>query len=190
MPTGDETTGTLIREGTDRDMVTIQDIYAHHVLEGLASFEETPPDVAEMTRRRDAILDAGYPYLVAETTGMTGGMIGGTLGGFAYAAAYRSRPAYRYTVENSVYVSLDSQRQGFGRRLLQDLIDRCTDLGFRQMIAIIGDSANASSIGLHARLGFEKTAVQPSVGFKFGGWVDQVIMQRPLGDGDKTLPIS
>lgn len=181
-----ETAATLIREVTDRDMETIRDIYAHHVLEGLASFEETPPDVAEMTRRRDAILDAGYPYLVAETTGMTGA----TLGGFAYVAAYRSRPAYRHTVENSVYVAKDAQRQGIGRRLLEDLIERCTDLGFRQMIAIIGDSGNRQSIGLHARLGFEMTAVLPSVGYKFGRWVDQVIMRRPLGDGDKTPPIS
>ncbi len=182
MPADAETVEILIREAADGDMETIQEIYAHHVLEGLASFEETPPDVAEMTRRRDAILDAGYPYLVAEAAS--------TLGGFAHASAYRSRPAYRHTVENSVYVATVTQRQGVGRRLLEDLIERCTDLGFRQMIAIIGDSGNQSSIGLHARLGFEMTAVQPSVGFKFGRWVDQVIMQRPLGDGDKTLPNS
>lgn len=175
-----ETVDILIRGVADRDMEAIQDIYADHVLKGLASFEETPPDVAELTRRRDVHLDAGYPYLVAETAS--------TVLGFAYVAAYRSRPAYLHTVENSVYVATDTQRQGIGGRLLEGLIKRCTEQGFRQMIAIIGDSGNEPSIGLHARLGFEMIGVLPGVGFKFGRWVDQVIMQRPLGGGVDTLP--
>ncbi len=173
---------TLIRDVADTDMAAIQDIYAHHVLEGLASFEETPPDVAEITRRRDAVWADGYPYRVAE--------IGGVVRGYAYAASYRPRPAYRHTVENSVYVDVGAQRQGIGRKLLEDLIERCTERGYRQMVAIIGDSANESSIGLHAKLGFEKTGVLHSVGFKFGSWVDSVIMQLKLGAGDDTLPDS
>ncbi len=171
---------TLIRDVDDADMAAIRDIYAHHVLEGLASFEESPPDVAEITRRRDALLAAGYPYRVAET--------GGAVRGYAYASFYRHRPAYQYTVENSVYVDAGAQRQGIGRKLLEDLIERCTERGYRQMVAIIGDSANQSSIGLHVKLGFEKTGVLHSVGFKFGSWVDSVIMQLKLGAGDDTLP--
>jgi len=177
-----ETAEILIRDVADGDMPMIRDIYAHHVLEGLASFEETPPDAAEMTRRRDAILDAGYPYLVAEASGV--------VVGYAYAASYRPRPAYRYTVENSVYVDTQIHRRGIGGQLVEHLIVRCTEMGFRQMVAIIGDSGNAPSIGLHRRCGFEKTGIQRSVGFKFGHWVDQVIMQRPLGDGDDSLPDS
>lgn len=150
------------------------------MLEGLASFEETPPDVAEIMRRRDALRDAGYSYRVAEA--------GGVVKGYAYAGPYRTRPAYRHTVENSVYVDTGAMRLGIGHKLLQDLIGRCTELGYRQMIAIIGDSDNQASIRLHARLGFEKTGVQPSVGFKFGRWVDSVIMQRPLGEGDESPP--
>lgn len=184
MAEDDDTVDILIRDAADTDMVSIQDIYAHHVLEGLASFEETPPDLAEITRRWNDILDAGYPYIVAETTGENGGKILG----YAYASAYRPRPAYLHTVENSVYVAIGIHRQGIGRRLLEVLIERCTELGYRQMIAIIGDSGNDPSIGLHARLGFEKIGILPSVGFKFGRWVDQVIMQRPLGDGDEALP--
>ena len=175
-----ETGDILIRDVADADMAAIQDIYAHHVLEGLASFEETPPDVAEITRRRDAILADGYPYRVAE--------IGGAVRGYAYASPYRSRPAYRHTVENSVYVDVDAHRRGIGRKLLEDLIERCTERGYRQMVSIIGDSGNEPSIRLHAQLGFEETSVLRSVGFKFGRWVDSVIMQRSLGDGDDSLP--
>ncbi|NQV84646.1 MAG: N-acetyltransferase family protein [Rhodospirillales bacterium] len=170
----------LIRDATDDDMAAVQDIYAQHVREGLASFEETPPDKAELMRRRDALLAAGYPYRVAEFKG--------SVQGYAYAGPFRPRPAYLYTVENSVYVSNAAHRQGIGRRLLEDLITRCSELGYRQMVAIIGDSANAASIGLHADLGFETIGVQPSVGFKFGRWVDSVTMQRALGQGDTSLP--
>jgi len=177
-----DTSDILIRDVADGDLPAIREIYAHHVLEGLASFEETPPDVAEMTRRRDALKDAGYPYRVAE--------VGGEIKGYAYAGPFRPRPAYRHSVENSVYVDIGTHRLGIGAKLLDDLIERCTELGFRQMVAIIGDSDNQASISLHARAGFEKIGVQPSIGFKFGRWVDSVIMQRPLGDGDESLPPS
>ena len=182
-PGGNSETGKaslLIRDVTDADMAAIQDIYTHHVLEGLASFEETPPDVAEMTRRRDAILELGYPYRVCE--------VDGVVKGYSYASSYRPRPAYRHTVENSVYVDVNTIRLGVGRGLLEDLIERCTEMGFRQMVAVIGDSANDPSIGLHEALGFKKTGVNTSIGFKFGRWVDSVTMQRPLGPGDSTLP--
>jgi len=170
----------LIRDIEDADMTAIQEIYAHHVLKGLASWEEMPPDVAEMMRRRDDILSHDYPYRVA--------VVENTVKGYAYASPYRPRPAYLYTVENSVYVDVNAHRQGIGRLLLQDLIECCTNKGFRQMIAIIGDSANDASIALHTKLGFEKIGTLPSVGFKFGRWLDQVIMQRPLGDGGESLP--
>ncbi len=133
-----------------------------------------------MTRRRDALLAGGYPYRVCE--------IDGVVKGYAYAGPFRPRPAYLHTVENSVYVSPDIHRQGIGRRLLEDLIDTCTGLGYRQMVAIIGDSANQPSIGLHTKLGFETIGVQPSVGFKFGRWVDPVTMKRALGPGNTVLP--
>lgn len=170
----------LIRDIEDADMTAIQEIYAHHVLEGLASWEETPPDAAEIMRRRDDILSHGYPYRVA--------VVENTVKGYAYAGPYRPRSAYLYAVENSVYVDVNAHRQGIGRLLLQDLIECCTDKGFRQMIAIIGDSANDASIALHAKLGFGKIGTLPSVGFKFERWLDQVIMQRPLGDGDSSHP--
>ena len=170
----------LVRDAADGDMAAVQAIYAEHVLTGLASFEDVPPDVAEMGRRRAAVLELGLPYRVAECEG--------TVLGFACAAPYHHRPAYRYSLENSVYVASDALRLGLGRLLLADLIERCTGLGYRQMVAIIGDSANQASINLHAELGFETTGVHESVGFKFGRWVDSVIMQRPLGDGDRTLP--
>ena len=133
-----------------------------------------------MARRRAAVLESRLPYRVAEYEG--------AVKGFAYAGPYRYRPAYRYSLENSVYVASDALRLGLGRLLLEDLIERCTALGYRQMVAIIGDSQNQASINLHAQLGFETTGVLKSVGFKFGRWVDSVIMQRPLGDGDGTLP--
>ena len=170
----------VIRDVTDADMPAIQAIYAHHVLTGLASFELEPPDVNEMIRRRDVMRAAGYPYRVAEASGQ--------LLGYAYASSFRPRAAYSHTVEDSVYISKDAHRQGIGRRLLSDIIDRCTALGYRQMVAVIGDSGNGPSIGLHADLGFEKVGQIKSVGYKFGRWVDSVIMQRPLGEGDGTLP--
>ena len=170
----------LVRDAADEDMAAVQAIYAHHVAHGLASFEETPPDEAEMARRRAAILDLGLPYLAAE--------VDGRVKGFAYAAPYRSRSAYRYSVEDSVYVAPESMRLGVGRVLLGDLIERCRALGYRQMVAVIGDCGNTPSIDLHAKMGFQPAGNIRSVGFKLGRWVDSVIMQRPLGDGSDTLP--
>ncbi len=139
----------LVRDAADGDMAAVQAIYAHHVIQGIASFEEEAPATAEMIRRRDAILARGLPYRVA--------CLGGEVKGFAYAAPYRHRPAYRHTVEDSVYIAADAL--GLGRAMLGDPIARCTELGYRQMVAVIGDSANRSSINLHAGFGFEETGV-------------------------------
>jgi phosphinothricin acetyltransferase len=155
-------------------------IYGHHVATGLASFELEPPAVDEMRRRYDEIRGRGYPYIVAVRQGR--------IIGYAYASAYRARPAYRFSVENSVYIDARAQRCGAGRLLLEALIRQCEDGGFRQMIAVIGDSANAASIGLHAACGFAQVGTLTSVGFKFGRWVDSVLMQRALGPGETTLP--
>jgi L-amino acid N-acyltransferase YncA len=169
-----------IRDSQAADVAAIQAIYAHHVLHGLASWEETPPDVAEMSKRRDAIVGDGFPYLVA--------VLAGEVAGYAYASKYRPRPAYRHTVENSVYVMADRVGHGIGKALLASLIGRCTAQGFRRMVAIIGDSKNAPSIALHAKAGFHHVGIIPSCGFKQGLWLDQVIMQMALGPGDTTLP--
>jgi phosphinothricin acetyltransferase len=161
-------------------MAVVQAIYAHHVLHGLASFEEVPPSVAEMSARREAVLAAGLPYLVAE--------LQGRVVGYSYATAYRPRLAYRHTIEDSVYVADGLAGQGIGFALLQELVVRCESGQWRQMLAVIGNSGNAGSIALHRRLGFEMAGTLKSVGFKFGGWVDTVLMQRPLGEGDGSLP--
>ena len=170
----------IVRDATDADMAAIQAIYAHHVIHGLGSFEETPPDLGEMAGRRQAVLDHGLPYLLAEEDG--------AVRGYAYAGPFRPRRAYRYALENSVYVAPDAMGRGIGRRLLQVLVERCTATGYRQMIAVIGHSGNQGSIGLHAAAGFHQVGHLPSVGFKLGRWVDLVIMQRSLGPGDSTLP--
>ncbi|MDP6406402.1 MAG: N-acetyltransferase family protein [Alphaproteobacteria bacterium] len=169
-----------IRDAGEDDLVRVQAIYAHHVLNGLASFELEAPDLAEIRRRFRATGAAGFPFLVAE--------LGGDVVGFAYAGPYRPRPAYRYSVENSVYVAPEALRRGVSRALLQRLIELCQQLGARQMIAVIGDSANQASIAAHERLGFVRAGELRSVGFKHGRWVDCVIMQLPLGPGDDTLP--
>ena len=174
-----------VRESTDADMPRIHRIYAHHVRTGLGSFEEVPPDLAEMRRRRDEILARGLPYLVAE---LDDPAIPDGIGGYAYAGAYRTRSAYRYSVEDSIYTAAEAHRRGVGRALLDELVQRCTALGYRQMIAVIGDSANYGSIGVHEAAGFKQVALMPAIGLKFGRWVDGVIMQRPLGDGQTTLP--
>jgi phosphinothricin acetyltransferase len=161
-------------------MAAVQAIYAHHVLTGLASFEEVPPDLEEMRRRRADILARGLPYLVVES--------GGRIGGYAYAGPYRQRIAYRFSVEDSVYVAPDFQGRGVGRTALSAVIERCTAAGYRQMVAVIGDSGNTGSIVLHEKLGFRRAGVLTAVGFKLGRWVDSVLMQRPLATGDKTLP--
>lgn len=170
----------VIRDSRTADLNRIQAIYAHHVLHGLASFEEVPPDVLELGRRRDDVLGRGYPYVVAE--------IDGVVVGYAYAGPYRLRTAYRFTVEDSIYIDPACTGRGVGRALLAELIDRCTTAGCRQMIAVIGDSGNAASIGVHRHLGFKPAGVLKSIGFKFGRWVDSVLMQRPLGPGDEVLP--
>jgi phosphinothricin acetyltransferase len=169
-----------LRPAAPADLAAVTGIYAHHVLHGVASFEIEPPDIAEIARRHGAIAAAGLPYLVAEAAG--------DVIGYAYAARYRERPAYRFTVEDSIYVAPGAGGRGIGRALLGALIDRCGALGYRRMIAVIGDSANVASIGLHARLGFRVAGVLPSVGFKHGRWVDSVLMERALGDGDLSPP--
>lgn len=170
----------LVRDAAEADLSAIQAIYAHHVLNGSASFEETPPDTAELAARRLAVLAQGLPALVAEA--------GGCVVGYSYATAYRTRPAYRHTVEDSVYVAEGRAGHGIGSALLSELIRRCEAGPWRQMIAVIGDSKNHGSIALHRRHGFRMVGTLQSVGFKFGRWVDSVLMQRPLGPGDADLP--
>lgn len=170
----------MLRDVTEADIAQIQAIYSHHVLHGAASFEEVPPDLAEMTARLAALKAKHMPYIAA--------VEGDRVLGYAYAGPYRPRVAYRYTVEDSIYLAPDAAGRGLGRLLLSEIVARCTALGMRQMIAIIGDSANAASIGLHRALGFAPIGTFPAVGFKFGRWVDSVLMQRALGDGRASLP--
>jgi phosphinothricin acetyltransferase len=174
------TAAPAVRPSTEADLPAIQAIYAHHVLRGRASFEEVPPDLAEMARRRVDLVARGLPHLVAEA--------GGRVLGFAYAGPYRPRAAYRFTLEDSVYVAEDATGRGAGRLLLAGVIERATALGYRQMLAVIGDSGNRASVALHERAGFRHVGTFAAVGFKFGAWVDTVLMQRPLGPGDATLP--
>ncbi|MES2561999.1 MAG: N-acetyltransferase family protein [Pseudomonadota bacterium] len=169
-----------VRNACEADLPAIHAIYAHHVMRGLASFEEAPPSVADLGARREAVLALGLPYLVAE--------LDGAVAGFSYAAMYRARTAYRYTIEDSVYIADGLAGKGVGTALLSELIARCEAGPWRQMLAVIGDSANAASIALHRSLGFSMIGTLPAVGFKFGRWVDSVIMQRALGMGDHTLP--
>jgi phosphinothricin acetyltransferase len=170
----------LIRAATAADIPAITAIYDHAVRHGTASFELEPPDTAEMVRRHRALVDAGFPYLVAEADG--------TVAGYAYAGAYRPRPAYRFSVEDSVYVAPALHRRGVGRALLAALIAEAEQRGFRQMVAIIGDSAQAPSIELHRAAGFRMIGAVENVGFKFGRWLDTVLMQRALGPGAVTTP--
>jgi phosphinothricin acetyltransferase len=170
----------FIRAARGEDLSSIQGIYAHHVLHGLASFELDPPDEAEITRRYRSVRALGLPYLVAE--------IGGAVAGYAYAAPYRTRPAYRFTVEDSIYIDEKQAGRGIGGALLAALIAGCEAQGCRQMIAVIGDSQNLASIRLHEKFGFARTGLLPSVGWKFGRWVDSVLMQRALGSGDDAAP--
>lgn len=171
-----------IRPATAADIPVITAIYAHAVLHGTASWELDPPDGAEMLKRFEAITAGGYPYLVAEEAGH--------LLGYAYAGAYRPRPAYRSTVENSIYIAPEAQGRGIGRALLDALMQECTRRGFRQMIAVIGDGTGASlgSRRLHERAGFRLIGVAEKVGFKKGRWLDQMLMQKDLGEGDRAPP--
>lgn len=169
-----------IRTVTPEDLPTIHAIYCNSVLTETASWELVPPDETEMRRRMQAVLDQGYPYFVAT--------LAGRVVGYSYANHYRPRPGYRFTVENSIYVDPAYQRRGIARQLMTTLIDACTAQNFRQMIAVIGDSANLASIRLHRSLGFAHVGLLPTIGFKFGRWLDGVIMQRTLGEGSTTLP--
>jgi L-amino acid N-acyltransferase YncA len=169
-----------IRPALPADLPQITTIYAHHVRHGTASFEIEAPDENEMARRWKDITDKGLPYLVAENNG--------TVAGYAYAGLYRPRVAYRFTVEDSIYVHPESARQGIGALLLPALISSCEKQGLRQMIAVIGDSGNTASIALHRKFGFEDAGTLKNVGFKFGRWLDTVFMQRALGHGAETTP--
>ncbi len=168
-----ETIDFIIRDAVERDIPGITDIYAHHVLHGLASFEEVPPTEQEMTERLKALREKDYPYFVAINSNEE-------IVGYAYAGAYRARPAYRNSVENSVYVAFDKSGLGIGSDLLQATIDACISRQFRLMIAVIGDSDNNASIALHKRHGFTLVGVLKDVGFKHNRWVDSVYMQRML----------
>ncbi|HYF06198.1 MAG TPA: GNAT family N-acetyltransferase [Acetobacteraceae bacterium] len=169
-----------IREAAEADLPAITAIYAHHVLHGTGTFEEEPPDRAEMAARLAKVLKARCAWLVSEDeTGITG---------FAYFAPFRDRSAYRFCAENSVYVREGVRGQGVGKALVAELLARAETRGFRQMLAVIGDSENAGSIGLHASLGFRQAGVIHAVGLKFGRWLDVVFMQKSLGEGDRDIP--
>lgn len=170
----------FIRDSAVPDVAALHAIYAHHVRTGVGSFEEAEPDVAEMETRWRAVTGAGLPYLVAERDG--------AVLGFAYASAYHVRSAYRHTVQDSVYVAPDAMGQGIGRALLAALIERCTADGYRQMVALVGGSDNAGSVGLHRTLGFRVCGTLEAVGLKFGAWRDVVMMQRALGSGAADIP--
>jgi phosphinothricin acetyltransferase len=169
-----------VRPAAAADLPAIQAIYAHHVLHGLASFEEEPPPVEELRRRHGDVLQRGLPWLVADFEGI--------VAGYGYCAPYRARSAYRYALEDSVYVRPDMTGKGIGSALLGELVRLCEGLGYRQIVAVIGDSGNAASINLHAAFGFLRVGTLRSVGYKFNRWVDSVLMQRPLGPGDGTPP--
>ncbi len=170
----------LVRPAAAQDLPAIQSIYAHYVLHGLASFEEEAPSLEEMRRRFEDVTGRGLPYLLAEEKG--------EVLGYGYCSLYRTRSAYRHTLEDSIYVKNGREGRGVGKAVLKALIARCEALNYRQLVAVIGDSANAGSIKLHASLGFVRAGLLRSTGYKFGRWVDSVYMQLPLGAGDGTKP--
>jgi L-amino acid N-acyltransferase YncA len=169
-----------LRRCAERDISAVAAIYGYHVRHGLASFETEPPSVDEMLSRYRAVTEAGFPYLVAET--------GGEIVGYAYASPYRARPAYRHTAENSVYIRQGCEGRGIGKRLLAALLAECEAIGLRQIVAVIGDSANHASIGLHRSLGFTMVGTIRAAGYKFDRWVDTVLMQCAVGAGVSAPP--
>ena len=170
----------LIRPSQDADLPAITAIYAHHVLHGTGTFETTPPTEADMASRRSDVLGKGLPWLVAE--------VDGAVVGFAYGNWFKPRAAYRYSVEDSIYLAPHQQGKGLGRALMAELLAQLERAGVRRVMAVIGDSANAGSVGLHRALGFEPVGTVPSCGWKFNRWLDIVLMQRALGAGDSTAP--
>jgi L-amino acid N-acyltransferase YncA len=170
----------LVRPSEDRDVAAIAAIYAHHVLHGVASFEDVPPDEAEIARRRAEIVGRNLPYLVAER--------GGRVVGYCYAGPYRSRSGYRYSLEDSIYIDAAEVGRGIGRALLGQVVEAAAALGYRQMVAVIGGSDQWPSIRLHQALGFARVGLLPAIGYKFGGWIDSVLMQRQLGPGAEAPP--
>ena len=170
----------LIRPSTPADLPAITDIYGWNVLNGTGTFELEAPDIAEMTRRRDDVLSKGLPWIVVERAGR--------VLGYAYANHFRPRKAYRFCLEDSVYLAPEARGKGLGRLLLAELMSRCEALGARQMLAVIGDAQNGGSIGVHAALGFEHTGVLKAAGWKFGRWLDVVLMQKALGSGSTNDP--
>lgn len=170
----------LIRPSHDADLPAITAIYAHHVLHGTGTFETTPPNQTDMTGRRADVLAKGLPWLVAEEDGQ--------VLGFAYCQWFKPRPAYRFSAEDSIYLAPEAAGKGLGTLLLNDLIVRAQALGVRKLIAVIGDSANVGSVGVHRKAGFAQVGVLQSCGWKFGRWLDVVLMDKTLGDGDSTSP--
>ncbi len=170
-----------IRDIAPEDLAAVTAIYGHYVRTSLATFDEIAPSEPEMAQRRADLRAAELPFLVAADSG--------AILGFAYAGYYRPRAAYRFTVEDSIYVAAEARRRGIGQKLLATLVERCAAASFRQMVAVIGDSANAASIGLHEKVGFARIGTQPAIGFKLGRWVDAVIMQRALGAGATISPL-
>ena len=170
-----------IRDAEDADIPAIAAIYAHHVAHGTGTFEEAAPDVAEVGRRLARIREGGWAWLVAENDA-------GEVVGYAYYSPFHPRSAYRYCAEDSIYVRENVRGQGVGKALVAELLVRAAAKGFRQMVAVIGDSENIGSIGLHVSLGFRQTGVLKAVGLKFGRWIDVVYMQRALGEGERSLP--
>ena len=181
MSTGEFT----IRPSRDDDVMAIAAIYGHHVLNGIASFEEVAPSTEEMARRRAELVARGLPYVVAERRN---GPNGGKVVGYCYTGPYRARIGYRFSLEDSIYIDPGEVGRGIGRALLARVIERSTELGYRQMVAVIGGSETLPSIRLHAALGFTHVGILSAIGFKFGRWIDSVLMQRALGPGDTTLP--
>ena len=170
----------LIRPSTEQDIAAVTRIYAHHVLHGTGTFETTPPSETEMATRRGDVLSKGLPWLVLEDNGQ--------VIGFAYGNWFKPRPAYRFSVEDSIYLAPEAAGKGLGRALLAELLARLQAGGVRKVMAVIGDSANAGSIGVHAALGFDRVGVVKSCGWKFDRWLDIVLMEKTLGEGDSTRP--